>query len=179
MKIKIAAGIFLVALVSTFGLMLHNVSKMDTETIILCASNEGGIHIPSKLCEYFLYNHRDIKKDVSELSKGAGLIFILNGNNEEMKYKLAEFFITNGLDVNGINHYGDYNLTPIYAAVLFNDVKMLKFLLKHGADISIKPPSINMTALDFARTLKSKEPSIDRSKILEILEILSSQKSNT
>lgn len=150
-------------------MMLYDVSQMDSETIILCASNEGGILIPSKLCEYSLYNHRSIEDDVDELAGGAGLAFILNGQNKEEKYEIAEFYILNGLDVNGVNHYGDYNLTPIHSAVLLNDVEMAEFLLKHGAELNTKPPAINMTPLEFARSLQKKEPSVDRSEILEIL----------
>jgi hypothetical protein len=175
MKLKIAAGVVILFLGGILGLMLHSLSQMNSETIILCASNEGGIPIPSQLCEYYLFNHRDIRKDVDELSRGAGLIFILNGSNEEKKYKIAEFFIAHGLDVNGINHYGDHNFTPIYGAILLNNVNMLRFLLKHDADLSIQPPEINMTALEFARSLQIKEPAIDRSKILAIL---SDQKPN-
>jgi len=176
MKLKITVGIFLLSLIGTFGLMLYNISQMDSETMILCAENEGKILIPSQACEYYMYNLRNVKKDVKELSNGAGLSFILNGNNKEKKYKIAAFFISNGLDVNGINHYGDYNLTPIYGAVLLNDVEMAKFLLKHGADLNTKLPSINMTPLEFARSLQEKEPSVDRN---EILEFLSNRTKNT
>jgi len=156
--------------------MSYNISQMDSETIILCAENEGGILIPSQACEYYMYNLRNVKKDVKELSNGAGLSFILNGNNKEKKYEIAAFFISNGLDVNGINYYGHYNLTPIYGAVLLNDVEKAKFLLKHVTDLNIKPPSINMTPLEFARSLQKKEHSVDRS---EMLEFLSNRKKHT
>lgn len=167
MKIKITAGIILL-ISGVVGLTSYDLSNMDTETIILCSSNEGGILIPGKICEYYMYNHRNIKEDVEQLASGASLAFILNGNSEK-KYKIAEFFISNGLDVNGVNHYGDYNLTPIYSSVLLNDVVMAEFLLKHGADLRIKPPSVNMNPLEFARSLQEKVPSVDRSKILELL----------
>lgn len=169
MRAKIILGVTFFVIGGVFSLMLYDVSKMNTETIVLCASNEGGILIPSKACEYYLYNHRNIKTDVKEIFNGAGLSFILGSENTETKYKIAQFFITNGLDVNGINHYGEYNLTPIHAAVLFNDVRMVNFLLKNGASLNIKPHSLNMTPLEFGLTLQKKEPSIDRRKIIKIL----------
>jgi hypothetical protein len=141
---------------------------MDAETIVLCSSNEGGILIPSAVCKYYLFNYRDIKKDVSELSGGAGLSYILNGANDT-KYEVAEYFISNGLDVNGINNYGEYNLTPIYGAILLNDVKMAKFLMRNRADLSIKPPSINVPALEFCQLLQEKDLSVDRSEMLKVL----------
>ena len=164
------ASTFCVSFAGLLGLMAYDVSHMNSETIILCASNEGGILIPGKACEYYMFNHRAIKNDIDELASGAGLSFILSGHNNEKKYQIAEFFIANGLDVNGINHYGDYNLTPLHSAVLLNDIEMVQFLLKHNADVNIKPPSINMTPLEFALSLQEKEPSVDRSKIQQVLE---------
>ena len=130
---KITLRILLIALLGTAGFMIFNLTKMNTGTIIMCADNDGGIRIPSQVCEYYLHNHRDIKKDVDELASGAGLSFILNGSSKEKKYKIAEFFIENGLDVNGVNHYGDYNLPPIFDAISFNDAELARFLIKHGS----------------------------------------------
>lgn len=169
MKVKITVGAIIFFLVGTFGLMVYDVSKMDSESLILCALDEGGILVPSELCEYYMFNYRAIKNDIEELASGAGLIFILNGENKEKKYKFAKFFILNGLDVNGVNHYGEDNLTPLHGAVLINDVELVNFLLKHGADINIKPPSINMTPLELARLLQENEPSVDRRKVVQAL----------
>ncbi|MEJ2682395.1 MAG: ankyrin repeat domain-containing protein [Gammaproteobacteria bacterium] len=168
MKLKAIGVVALLSLVSLIGLVSYDVSRMDTETIVLCSSNEGGILIPSKVCKYYLFNYRDIKKDVSELSDGAGLSYILNGANDT-KYEIAEYFISNGLDVNGINNYGDYNLTPIYGAILLNDVKMAKFLMRNGADLNIEPPSTKMSALEFCRLLQEKDSSVDRGEMLKVL----------
>ncbi len=169
MKFRIISVVIFLSLAGIFGLMLYDVKEMNSETIILCASNDGGILIPSKVCEYYIYNYRDIKKDIEELSSGGGLAFILNGKNNKIKYKLAEFYILNGLNINGVNNFGNYNITPIHGAVLFNDVEMVEFLLKHGANVKIKPESINMTPLEFAISLQGKEPAINREKIIKIL----------
>jgi hypothetical protein len=168
MKLKVIGVVALLSLATLIGLVSYDVSRMDTETIILCSSNEGGVLIPSKVCRYYLFNYRDIKKDVGELSDGAGLSYILNGDNDT-KYEIAEYFISNGLDVNGINNYGQYNLTPIYGAILLNDVKMAKFLMRNGADLSIDPPSIKMSALEFCKFLQEKDSSVDRSDMLKLL----------
>jgi len=168
MMFKIFSAVILLFVAGLAGLIAYDMSKMDAETIILCSLDEGGIRIPSKLCEYYLLNYRDHKKDVNELASGAGLSFILTADNEE-KYKIADSFIAYGLGVDGINHYGKYNLTPLHSAVLSNDVEMVKFLLIKGASLDIKPPSINMTPLEFAESLQKKEPSVDRSQIIQIL----------
>ncbi|MCG6202977.1 ankyrin repeat domain-containing protein, partial [Psychromonas antarctica] len=144
MKVKIIAclGVFLVGI---SGLMVNDISKMNPETIVMCTLNEGGILIPAKACEYYLYNHRDIASDVYEMSNSVGLSFILEGKNKIKKYEIASFFILNGLSVNSINYSGGYNITPLHGAVIGNDLEMVSFLLSNGASISIKAPTLDMT----------------------------------
>ena len=170
MKMKAIVVVAVISFAILAGLVSYDVSKMDAETIVLCSSNEGGILIPSNICKYYLFNYRDIKKDVIDLSNGAGLSYILNGGSDK-KYEIAEYFISNGLDVNGINNYGEYNLTPIYGAILLNDVKMAAFLLQHGADVSLEPPSINMSAQEFCLSLQERDSSVDRSEMLKLLSV--------
>lgn len=169
MRLKFTASIALLSLVGISGLMINDVSRMNPETLILCTLNEGGILIPRKLCEYHMYNYRDIKSDVDKLSSGSGLSFILEGKNKIKKYEIAEFYISNGLDVNSVNHAGGYDITPLHGAVLDNDIDMARFLLNHGASKSIKAPTINMTPVELANSLQEKEPNVDRSKIIKIL----------
>ncbi len=169
MKLKFTIGIVILFLIGVPGLVVNDVSRMTPETIILCTLNEGGVLIPSKLCEYYMYNYRDIKADINKLSAGAGLSFILEGKDKEKKYDIAEFFISNGLDVDGVNHSGGYNLTPLHGAVLDSDIDMAGFLLNHGASKNIKAPTINMDPLELAESLQKKEPNVDRDKMVQIL----------
>lgn len=167
LKISIASLLTSIGLI--FGLMTYSMTKMDIETLILCSSNEDGSLIPGRLCETYMFNYRAHPQDITALNNGAGLIFILNGRDEENKYKTARFFITKGVDINGINHHGEHNITPLYAAILYNDFKMLHFLLLNGADQNVTPPSINLSPLAFAESLQNKKPSIDRSKVIALL----------
>ncbi len=169
MKIKIAAVIVVLFLASVFGLMIYDMSEMEPSEMILCSSNEGSIFIPSKLCKYYMFNHRNIKKDVETLESGMGLAFILNGKDITDKYKLAEYYLLNGIDINGVNHYGTANLLPLHSAVLFNNIKNVRFLLKHGAATNIKPPSIDLTPLGLALALQKEQPAVDRREIIQAL----------
>jgi len=169
MKVKLTAGVIILSLAGVLGLMVYDVSHMSPETVILCSLNEGGILIPSEFCEYYMFNFRDAEDDVLKLSAGAGLGFILEGNNNEKKYEIAEFFVVKGLDVNGVNHSGGYNLTPLHGAVIDNDIVMAVFLLDRGASKKIKAPTINMDPLELAKSLQKKEPNIDRSKMINLL----------
>ena len=150
------------------GLALYDISRMDIEELILCSANEGGIRIPNSICEYYMLNHRINKGDVAQLAEGAGLEFILNLENPE-KYKIAEIFISKGLNVNGINHYNDKYITPLHAAVLYNDLERVKFLVGQGANINIKSKGYGMTALELARHLHKEHGKENRIEIIKLL----------
>ncbi len=168
MKKKILFGsvgsIFLVVA----GFMLYDMSKMEVKVLISCSVNEGGIRIPGSLCYYYLVNYRINEQGVKELSDGAGLDYILNGKSPK-NYELAKIFITNGLDVNGINHYDPKGATPLQAAVVYNDVPRVKFLIEQGADLHITGGE-GMTAIDLAKKLhKEESKQQNRSEIIQIL----------
>ena len=156
------------------GLMLYAMSEMEIEHLILCSSNEGGIRIPSSLCEYYMLNHRMNEDDMKQLSDGAGLEFILNGVNPS-KYKMAEIFIAKGLDVNGVNHYSDKDITPLHALVLGNDAEGIKFLIEQGADVDRRSTGYGMTALELARRLHEEQGRENRTAIINMLSAASSR----
>jgi len=168
-KVKIIIGALALLLSGVSGLIINDLSRMEPETLILCSLDEGGVLIPAKICEYYLFNHRDTALDIKNLSSGSGLSFILEGKSAIKKYKIADFFIKNGLSVDSVNHSGGYNLTALHGAVLDNDIKMLTFLLNNNASTNIKAPVINMTPVELAQSLKIKEPNVNREKIIEIL----------
>lgn len=154
-----------------FGLMVYDMSTMPMLHLVMCSSDEGGIRIPARLCEYYMKNHRGNDEDMQELAVG-GLDVILNGESKK-KYDIAAFFIAKGLDVNGVNHHffrkpNDY--TPLHASVLYNDAERAKFLIDHGADLDIKSKSANnMTALEFAKALQKERPTEDRRELIRLL----------
>jgi len=169
MKIKIFFGFIALVPVTILGLMLYDMKTMNIEVLILCSSNQGGIRIPSKLCNYYMVNFRIDEDDIKELSEGAGLEFILNGQNP-IKYQIAETFISRGLDVNGVNNYSSRDLTPLHAAVLYNDAEVIRFLISQGANVHRRSKGYyGMTPLELAEKLHEEEGLHNRSKIITIL----------
>jgi len=160
-------SIFLLGMV---GLATFTLYKMDMDELIMCSVGEGGFRLPEKVCESFMRKFRTNKVNIDSLNNGAGIDAILNLSNNEKKYTLAEYFLSKGLDINGINHYGEANLTPIHAAILYNDFVRVEFLVKHRADLNIKDPRYNMTPLEFAKSLQENRPEVDRGKIISLLE---------
>ncbi|CAM4129070.1 ankyrin repeat domain-containing protein [Pseudoalteromonas ostreae] len=149
--------------------MVNDISKMSPETIIMCTLDEGGILIPAKACEYYLYNHRDIASDIKKMSNSVGLGFILEGSNKIKKYELASFFIQNGLSVNSVNYSEGYNITPLHGAVMSNDLEMVTFLLNNAAAIDIKAPTLDMTPLELALDIQIKSPTPQIEQIINLL----------
>ena len=168
MKGKVFFGFFIIALFIAGGLVIYDLKRMDIETLILCSTNEGGILIPESLCNYFMINHRITEDDIENLSRGPSLDYILNLGAPE-KYQIAHRFLKKGLDINGVNHYSAKKLTPLHAAVLYNDAERVEFLVENGADLSIKNSYYGMTPLELAEELTGKNEEDSRRKIIEIL----------
>ncbi|WDE03452.1 ankyrin repeat domain-containing protein [Thalassomonas viridans] len=168
MKKKILISSLATIVAATLILVAYDMSKMDIESLVLCSANEGGIRIPSALCKHYLLNHRINEKDIKQLSEGAGLDYILNLQSSE-KYEIAKTFIAKGLDINGINHYSDKNVTPLHASVLYNDVERVKFLVTQGANVQIRSKGYDMTALELAKKLHDEHGKENRNEIIKIL----------
>lgn len=172
MKNKILFASVAVTLLGMFSIMLYAMSQMSIQHLILCGSDESGTRIPSSLCNYYMINHRITERDIKDLSEGAGLEYILNLESPG-KYKIAEIFISRGLDVDGINHFNNKDITPLQASVFYNDVERVKFLIKQGADINIRSEGHGMTALELAKKLHKENDKEDRSEIIKILSSVS------
>ncbi|VAW88556.1 hypothetical protein MNBD_GAMMA18-1324 [hydrothermal vent metagenome] len=158
-------GVFL----TIAGLMLYDMSKMEIEVLMLCSTNRGGILIPSDLCKYYLVNYRINEKGIKELSEGGGLDVVLNIEESAAEYELAKMFLARGLDVDGANHAGGKDVTPLQAAVMYNDVRRVNFLLEYGANIHLSE-GYGMTPIDIARKFhKAGSELEDRSEIIQIL----------
>lgn len=67
-------------------------------------------------------------------------LFIQNGNNEQVK----SFLQNNGIDIKD-----EFGRSPLLNAALYNNVSLMRWLLKEGADINLKDNN-GYTALHFA-----------------------------
>ena len=133
MKLKILGAVAFSVPSIVIVLAFYAMSQMTIQHLISCSSNDGGTMIPHQVCNLYMKNFRVTPSDVEDLSNSAGLEYILNSENKE-KYQIAELFIKHGLNIDSINHFSEDKVTPLYASVLYNDLKMTSFLLKHGAN---------------------------------------------
>jgi ankyrin repeat protein len=165
---KLLLGSFFLLVLAIIALPVYDMATMDIDELIFCSADEGGIKIPSGVCEYYMVNYRINTDDIAQLSNGAGLDAILNLDTPK-KYEIAKTFISRGLNVNGINHYNDKDITPLHAAVLYNDVERASFLIEQGADLSIRSSRYGMTALELANQLHQDQSDESRIEIIDLL----------
>lgn len=158
---------------SWIGLTVYFMVNDDLEGLMVCATNEIACRIPDGVVEYYILHFRGTKEDIDELERGSGLSFVFG--NRERRTKFLNFLLEKGINVNKISPIGGY--TPLHGAVLDNDPEVVKFLLDHGADPTIRKKSYssftefdNLTPLELAQAMSRNRPEIDRSKVKQILE---------
>jgi len=157
----------IILLVLGIGVMFISMSKGDIEDVIACSLGEGTHYIPESLCKYYLYNYRANDSDINYLQMRSGLNFIVNILNVKERNKLLKYFISKGLDINKQSNVDGF--TPIHAAILLNDEKLVSFLLANGASLSVVDKTYMLTPIQFVKLLIEKKPSIDRNAVLALL----------
>lgn len=165
------AGVSLVLALAIGGLLALALTSMKISDLIICSSDDGAFRIPRAICYGYLKLFRMDPEDIRELQDGAGLSFVLGGD-DPMKYELAALFLDEGLDIEGVNHYGmagSEHLTPLQAAVMMNNTDDVAFLLSHGANAQLLNRD-GLTLLELARLQQKKIPGYDYSAVIELLE---------
>jgi len=148
---------------------------MHIEYLISHAYNNGNdaekADVFTDLSQFYLENFRISENDVQQLQASAGITYILSGS-DDYKYKIAEAFLENGLDINSINHSSYNKLNALHSAVLLGDKASVLFLLEHGIDLNAKSEE-GLTALDWAMKVQTTDPTEKRNEIIQILETAS------
>ncbi len=163
---RIIISFFLIS-INLIGAVIFSLNNYDIEEIIICSSNNDANYIPSNICKYYLFNYRGNKNDVTRLSKTSNLSFLINIENKELREALFDYFIEKGSDINGLSNTD--GLTPLHAAILVNDSKLVKYLLHKGADPAITDRDNQLTAIQFLQLLTSKTPETNRKEIKSLL----------
>jgi len=163
---KIIISLLLIP-ISIIGLAIYTLETLTIEDLIICSSYDEAYYIPSSTCEYYLKNYRANEKDIKYLESGFGLGFITTIDDSEKKYRLMDFFISKGLDVNSKNKAD--GLTPLHSAIILNDPKLVEYLLSKKADPLQTESNYGMTAYQYVDFLISKNSKKNRSAVRKIL----------
>lgn len=169
-KILVVSSLSIVVIFSS--IMVYSLQTMHIENLISHAYNNGHdaekADIFTDLSKFYLENFRIAEDDVQQLQADAGITFILGGSND-YKYQIAEAFLKEGLDINGINHSSYNKLNALHSAVLLGDKGSVLFLLEHGINLNAKTEE-GFTALDWAIKMQESDPTEKRDEIIQILE---------
>lgn len=114
----------------------------NEETIRYLAANGADVNALSVGGDAYTqayYRYKSKKKmDIFELIQELGHSAAQYGGDafysavREKSWEVIEFFTTNGVDV---NYCTDDKLTPLWEAVMGNDLRMCQYLIEHGADL--------------------------------------------
>ena len=164
-NIFVVVSILLVAAISLMLVSLHRTSFQD---FIICSTNDEASYIPVKLCQSYLYNFRGNAEDIHELEQTTGVTIAFDVEDQTQRRALFEFLLSKGMDINKQNLLT--GLYPIHELILRNDVKAIKLLLQHGADINLEDSHYQKNALEFTQLLIQTKPEIERKQIVLMLQ---------
>lgn len=147
----VSSALFIYAVLSGYVII-----SQDIHDVLACA-DEGTLRIPfaKQICRTYLVNFRGDENDIRILQKTGGAALVTNGKSTiSQKKEILQFLISKGLDINGPDESG---ITPLQGAVLQNSVETATMLLSLGANPLLKGSRIDLTPLDLAIKLKSKQ----------------------
>ena len=113
------------------------------------------------LINFCLYGYSTIKTD----------------NNKRI-FQVAQLLINRGANINAID--GKTGRTPLHEAIFFNQIELVKFLIKNKANPMIKvnyPKSVfhGSNALEFAKKIDKMDKNIDYSPVIKVVEAYQNQ----
>lgn len=178
-KLIITMGVLLIIVSTYLGLACYALKDSNIEELIVACLHPETNHYPKGLPEFYMLNYRGNKEDIDLLKSREGLSFVLNldENPRDTILKYAAFFVEKGLNVNAIGMDG---ASPLHGSVIFNHYEDASFLLKNGADPTLRVGNnrlygkeqqtalTDLTPLELAIRMSSKDGK-DRSKIITLL----------
>jgi len=166
--------------VGIVGFVWWGLSNMSTNYIIHTHLSPERTRIPAPVIDYYLYNFRSDKNELSTIENEGGMVFLLEKEAGEplgeRQVKYAKFLLSKGLDINAPSGGG---IAIIHTAVMQNDAIALKFILANGGISGVKmglshdgrkTKYTGMDAIELAYWWQENAKiNNDRSEIIEIL----------
>ncbi len=172
---KILLALVIIVPATWICLTIYVMVTDDLHGLMICSTSDEAYRIPKSVCEYYTLHFRGTKDDIAQLEKGIGISVVFG--DEKKRAKFLNFLLDKGANINLVSPL--HGSTPLHAAVLHNDPELVKFLLEHGADPTIRSSRHNlsfkefdnMTPLEMLNQMEKNRPGLtDRSKVKQILE---------
>lgn len=145
---------------------LAALSTLTIRELVLCAATDEVLMIPRPLCRTYL-DHFTTQQEADELDAGPGLAFsfaIPDANDREAVIKRL---LSIGVDIDRSAPID--GLTPLNAAVLANDARLVAYLIENGAKLDNPDQAHQQNAQQFAERLQQQNPAVDRSEVTALL----------
>jgi ankyrin repeat protein len=155
------------------GLLFSSFALADnsaTEKALLCLVDQS-CALQQKSEEIVFGLNSDIKNYRSETGQNALQFVLAEVSDETLKlnFSVCEKLLERGVD---INKPGSLGLTVLHDSVLFDQPKVVEFLLNKKADPSVRAGTgkfQGMTPLEFAQKLQKRTDTSNRQKIISLL----------
>jgi ankyrin repeat protein len=157
----------LLCFVLYFSMALYSLSTSAIDDVIICGTNDDTHYFPKGVCEYYLFNSRLTSEDILTLEANSGLAFLFGIQDKGQRYAYIKYFLSEGVPINAISTVD--GLSPLHAAIIRNDSKLVGFLLQNGASLSQKENNYGLTPFDFLILLSKKNSKVDRNDVFEVM----------
>ncbi|WP_041394420.1 ankyrin repeat domain-containing protein [Photobacterium profundum] len=167
MKKSVFISVPLLCFVLYLSMALYSLSTSAIDDIIICGTNDDTHYFPKGVCEYYLFNSRLTSEDILTLEANSGLAFLFGIQDKSQRYAYIKYFLSEGVSINAISTVD--GLSPLHAAIIRNDSKLVGFLLQNGASLSQKESNYGLTPFDFLIFLSEKNSNVDRNDVFEVM----------
>jgi hypothetical protein len=157
---------FVAALIVSLVGLYWSISALNIEHLIVCSTQDKAYFIPERACKFYFYNFTG-RNEAENLESGAGLAYAFEIEQEKERREVLAHLMAIGVDVNAVSPVD--GLTPLNAAILLNEPRLVNYLISKGADSSKKDKANRMNAMEFLDVLEDKPPGVDRSAVRSIL----------
>lgn len=161
-KIKWSLLFLITFIAGTIG-YVHQ--KLTLEDIIICSTDDS-IHLVLKSSCRFTFDKLVTAGQVNEFNAGSGLSFAFN-LSESNRFQVLDRLLNLGVGINRPSNID--GLTPLNAAILENDDKLVRYLLKHGANTEEKNALDGNNSSEFLTELIARNPEINREAIRNLI----------
>ena len=118
------------------------------------------------ICKQSLLNFHPTPEEVQYLNGTAGAHIPASTRDEQLARRLLKRYIATGMNINAADERTQAKLTALHVMVMEPNPKAVALLLEFGADPGVKD-SKERTALELARELHAKEPTLAGAEVLK------------
>lgn len=151
------AGIYSYFVASTFG---------NLDFLLLCSQGKEAL-IPKRACQAYLFRFGGSPSEISDINRGAGVLWALSAESTDDKIKLLRFLLQKGVNIDALDERS--GVSALHAMVIENDVEGVDLLLKNGANPVVRDRMSGKTPLEFALARQGKPGEPDQMPIINRL----------